>query len=87
MEESFALILGLATILCIATTGITEAVKRALNVPTNLVPVVGIIVGTLLGLFANFTGVELVARLWAGAIAGLMATGLYENLIDRTKKK
>ena len=77
----------MATILGAVTTGLTEVVKRALNVPTNLIPLVGVVIGALLGLSATFTDVELIFRVWAGAISGLMATGIYENLIDRTKKK
>jgi hypothetical protein len=58
---------------------LVEMVKITLVVPKNLIPLIGFILGLIVALAAYpFTDLPWDVRLWAGAIAGLSATGLFE---------
>lgn len=85
LDASFETILILASALGLITSGLTEASKRVFNIPVNFIPAVAVVIGALLGLSATFVDVDITLRLWAGAIAGLSATGLYENIKNRSK--
>ena len=85
LEASFETILILASALGFITAGLTEAAKRVFNIPINFIPATAVLIGALLGLSATFTDIDIMLRLWAGAIAGLSATGLYENIKNRSK--
>lgn len=75
MEE----VLVFATILSPILTALLEALKRAINIDGKYIPLLSILVGMILGVLAFiFTDLGLAARLWAGAISGLGATGLFE---------
>lgn len=77
-------ILFFATILTPIITALTEVVKKAVNVPLTFVPVIALFIGLLVGfLAAPFSDLDLTMRLWAGGIAGLTATGLYEVVKQR----
>lgn len=77
-------ILLLVTILTPIITALTEVVKKAVNTPLNIVPVIALFIGLLVGFAAEpFSDLELTLRLWAGALAGLTATGLYEVVKQR----
>lgn len=77
-------ILFLVSILTPMITALTEVVKKAVNTPLNIIPVIALFIGLLVGFAAQpFSGLDLYLRLWAGAIAGLTATGLYEALKQR----
>lgn len=86
LETSISTILLLASALGLITSGLTEASKRVFNIPVNYIPAVAVLIGALLGLSATFADIDWILRLWAGAIAGLTATGLYETVTDRSKK-
>ncbi|OMD20490.1 holin [Paenibacillus odorifer] len=56
-----------------------QFVKTSFNVPKNILPLIGLFIGLLIGATTYpFTELGLVLRLWAGGIAGLSATGLFE---------
>lgn len=77
-------ILFLVSILTPFITALTEVVKKAVNTPLNIVPVIALFIGLLVGFAAQpFSDLDLFLRLWAGAIAGLTATGLYEVVKQR----
>ncbi|SFG73491.1 holin [Sporolactobacillus nakayamae] len=76
-------VLMLATLLLPMITAVTELVKRTVSIPKNTVPAIALGVGVLIGLAAYpFTDLELVLRLWAGGLAGLSSTGLYELALN-----
>lgn len=73
-------ILIFSSIIVGAVIALTELFKTsAPSVPKNLVPVVGLLIGLVVSAVAYpFTDLGLIERLWAGGLAGLGATGLYE---------
>ena len=80
-------ILIFATILSPVILGLVELVKRTASIPVNYIPLVSLIVGLLVGFVGQiFTDLDLVHRLWAGGLAGLAATGLFELVNDRKKE-
>ncbi|WP_404450569.1 holin [Virgibacillus necropolis] len=63
-----------------------ELIKRTFNLKKNFIPLVSVSIGLLIGAMAYpFTDLDLVMRLWAGALAGLSGTGLFE-LAKKTKE-
>lgn len=85
MEE----ILIMATVIAPITAGVVEAVKRTTGELRTL-PLIAIVLGMALGGLATFfVDADLAARLWAGGISGLAATGLFEvgkNIIRKGDK-
>lgn len=72
-------ILMLATIIMPIATGLSEAIKRAIGINKRYVPIASVVIGVALGALAvPFTDLDVASRLWAGGLAGLSATGLYE---------
>lgn len=72
-------VLAFASVLAVFVLAAVQLIKNTVSMPKNVVPVVGLLVGLLIGLVAYpFTELELVLRLWSGALAGLSATGLFE---------
>ncbi|WP_438498002.1 holin [Paenibacillus sp. IHBB 3054] len=72
-------VLAFASVLAVFVLAAVQFVKNAVNIPKNMVPVVGLLVGLLIGLVAYpFTDLPMALRLWSGALAGLSATGLFE---------
>lgn len=77
-------VLSFASILAVFVMSIVQLVKTTLNINKNLVPLVGILVGFLIGVVAYpFTDMDLVLRLWSGGLAGLSATGLFELAFNK----
>lgn len=74
MEE----ILAMATVLAAVVTGVTEVLKKSFKMNKRFVPLASLAVGILLGAAAYFIDAEVGIRMWAGGIAGLMGTGLFE---------
>lgn len=63
---------------------LVQVVKMAMSVPKNYVPLVGMLVGILVGIAAYpFTDLSLDIRVWAGMYAGLSATGLFEAAFNK----
>ncbi|KMK76073.1 holin [Alkalihalobacillus pseudalcaliphilus] len=84
-------ILIFATILSPVILALVQLVKRTVSIPKNYIPLLSFVVGLAVGGVAYpFTDLDLALRLWAGGIAGLSATGLFEIGNDRkgfTKNK
>ncbi|WP_342538323.1 holin [Sporosarcina sp. FSL K6-1540] len=72
-------VLIFAVILAPIILAMVELIKRTSPIKNNLLPLTAFVVGLLIGFIAwPFTDLEVVMRLWAGGLAGLSATGLYE---------
>ena len=72
-------ILLFATVLSPIVLALVELIKRTVNTKKNLIPLLSLIVGLAIGAVTyQFTDLGFVYRLWAGGIAGLAATGLFE---------
>ncbi len=82
---AFAFVLSViifAFVLSVIILAVVQLVKKTFPVPNNFVPLVGLIVGLLIGWEAQpFADLNLTSRLWAGALAGLSATGLFELVL------
>lgn len=77
-------VLIFASIIAPIITGLVEVVKKAVNIKINYVPLLALAVGALVGFAGEpFTELDLVNRLWAGGLAGLAATGLFELVKQR----
>lgn len=76
-----------ASILAPIIFALTEAIKRTEKVAPKLLPFVALALGILIGFAAQpFTDLDLALRLWAGGLAGLAATGLFELGTNRAKE-
>ncbi len=72
-------VMAFASILAVFVLALVQLVKNSINIPRNAVPVIGLLIGLLIGAAAYpFTELDIVLRLWAGGLAGLSATGLFE---------
>lgn len=79
-----AAVMIFAAILTPIITALVEMIKKATNIPINFIPVLALLVGLLIGFAAQpFTELDYVNRLWAGGLAGLAATGLFELVKQR----
>lgn len=80
MEE----ILIFATILLPIVTALVELVKKTFTIKNNFIPAISVVVGLIIGAAAYpFTDLDTVLRLWAGGLAGLAGTGLFELVKPR----
>jgi hypothetical protein len=78
-------VLLFTTILSPILTALVGVIKTTVKVPDNYLPAISIVVGLVIGLAAqSFTDLDMVSRLWAGLLAGLGGTGLYEVFKNRT---
>lgn len=78
-NEVLTNVLAFASVLAVFVLALVQLVKKTINMPTNIVPLVGLVIGMLVGAAAYpFTDLDLTLRLWAGGLAGLSATGLFE---------
>ncbi len=72
-------VMAFASILTVFVLALVQLVKNSIKLPSNTVPIIGFMIGLLIGAGAYpFTELDIVLRLWAGGIAGLSATGLFE---------
>ncbi|MET3504926.1 holin [Halalkalibacter oceani] len=72
-------VLLFATVISPIILALVELLKRSVSLPKNIVPLVSLIIGLIVGAASYpFTELELILRLWAGALAALAATGLFE---------
>lgn len=68
-----------ATILAPIILAVVELIKRTAPIKKNYIPLIAFAVGVFIGFAASpFTDLDIVLRLWAGGLAGLSATGLFE---------
>ncbi|MGN7359443.1 holin [Paenibacillus sp. SAF-054] len=83
-NEVLTSVLTFASVLAVFVLAAVQLVKKTISMPANIVPAVGLVLGALIGAAAYpFTDLDLVLRLWAGCIAGLSATGLFELAFSR----
>lgn len=72
-------VLIFATVLAPIILALVQLVKKTVNVKNNFLSIVALAIGLFVGFAASpFTELDLVLRLWAGGLAGLSATGLFE---------
>lgn len=72
-------VLILATILLPIIVAVVELAKKAVNIKKNYVPLIAVVLAVMIAAAAYpFTELNLVMRLWAGLLAGLASTGLFE---------
>lgn len=78
-NEVLTNVLAFASVLAVFVLALVQLAKKSINMTTNIVPLVGLVIGILVGAAAYpFTDLDLILRLWAGGLAGLSATGLFE---------
>ncbi|MGF7050427.1 hypothetical protein J2T13_004965 [Paenibacillus sp. DS2015] len=84
-------VLAFASVLAVFVLAGVQLVKQTVNVRKNITPLIGLVIGLVIGIVAvPFTDLDLNLRLWAGGLAGLSATGLFElafNKRDGTTKE
>lgn len=72
-------VLLFATILAPIILALIELLKRTAKIPNNFIPLIAFAVGIFIGFVAYpFTDLAVDLRLWAGGLAGLASTGLFE---------
>jgi len=72
-------VLLFSTLIAPIILALVELVKGTVKFPKNYVPLVALVIGLAVGFAAQpFTDLDMVLRLWAGGLAGLSATGLFE---------
>ncbi|ETT55824.1 holin [Paenibacillus odorifer] len=72
-------VLAFASVIAVFVLAGVQFVKTTVNVPKNILPLIGLVIGLLVGIAAYpFTDLDFTLRLWAGGLAGLSATGLFE---------
>jgi len=77
-------VLAFASLLAVFVMAVVQFVKKTVNMPANIVPLVGLLVGLGIGAVAYpFTDLDLTLRLWAGGLSGLSATGLFELVLSK----
>lgn len=83
-------VLIFATVLAPIILALVQLIKKTVNLKNSLVSLTAFTVGLFVGtVAAPFTDLDIVLRLWAGGLAGLSATGLFELMDnqDGTTKK
>ncbi|MGF7049105.1 hypothetical protein J2T13_003613 [Paenibacillus sp. DS2015] len=77
-------VLVFASVLAVFVLAGVELVKRMVNVPKNILPLIGLVIGLIIGAaFYPFTELAIAERLWAGGLAGVSATGLFELAFNK----
>lgn len=72
-----------ALVMQLIKTTYLAATNKELN--KNWIPLIAVVVGMVMGLaVAPFTSMDWVLRLWAGAVSGFMASGIYETVKKTT---
>ncbi|WP_244444650.1 holin [Paenibacillus camerounensis] len=72
-------VMTFASVLAVFVLALVQLIKNNINLPRNAIPFAGLAIGMLIGTAAYpFTELDIVLRLWAGGLAGLSATGLFE---------
>ncbi|GIP20416.1 holin [Paenibacillus sp. J22TS3] len=85
-NEILTNVLSFASVLAVFVLALVQLVKSTIDIPKRLIPLSGLIIGLVIGVAAYpFTELTLVLRLWAGGLAGLSATGLFELAFNKSK--
>ncbi|MCL4463903.1 MAG: holin [Firmicutes bacterium] len=72
-------VLLFASVMVPIVSALVEVAKRSLSLDTRYAPLLSLVLGVAIGALAYpFTDFGLVERLWAGALAGLGAMGLFD---------
>ncbi|MEK4026277.1 holin [Mammaliicoccus sciuri] len=72
-------VLIFATVLAPIILALVQLIKKTANIKNNYLSLIAFAVGIFVGaVAAPFTDLDIVLRLWAGGLAGLSATGLFE---------
>jgi hypothetical protein len=67
--------------------GLVEAIKQMFSVKKDYIPLIAVVVGLFVGFAASpIIQMDMYLRLWAGGLAGLASTGLYEFTTKRNGK-
>ncbi|OAB41432.1 holin [Paenibacillus glacialis] len=83
-NENLTNVLAFASVLAVFVLAGVQLVKSVVNVNKNVLPLIGLLIGLIVGFISYpFTNLELVLRLWAGGVAGLSATGLFELAFNK----
>ena len=78
-NEVMKQVLAFGTVILPIVLALVELAKRSFTIKKNYVPAIAVVVGLFIGFAASpFTDLDLALRLWAGGLAGLSATGLFE---------
>ncbi|MEB7746298.1 holin [Staphylococcus arlettae] len=85
-------IIAFAAVIAVITTALTQVVKKASIIPKNIIPVVAMVLGAIIGGVSVFipeivTELSIAGRLLAGLISGLMATGIWETFKNKNNKQ
>ncbi|MDZ5712231.1 holin [Jeotgalibacillus haloalkalitolerans] len=71
--------LSFGTVLLPIILALVEGAKKSFPIKKNLIPTLAVVIGLFIGFAASpFTDLDVTLRLWAGGLAGLSATGLFE---------
>lgn len=83
--DKFNEMLALASALAVIVPLAISAVKSAFNIPNNVIPLVAILLGAVLGGLSLplFPQVSVFMLIWAGAIAGAGGVGVREVVTQR----
>lgn len=81
-------IIAFAGIISVITIALTEVIKRTKAIPKNIIPIISIFIGVVVGGLTAFipeivSELSVAGRLLAGLISGLMATGIWETFKDK----
>ena len=77
-------VLVFASIMAPIILALMEVVKRTVTIKVNFLPLIALVLGVAVGFVAEpFTDLDVVLRMWSGALAGLSATGLFELVKQR----
>ncbi|MTT30822.1 holin [Terrilactibacillus sp. BCM23-1] len=82
-------ILTFATIILPIITAVTQMIKQAVSIPKNIIPLIALIIGLIIGFAAQPFAPQLdsLERLWGGGLAGLSSTGLFELAFNKRSGK
>lgn len=87
-NEALNNVLAFASVLAVFVLAVVQLVKITVNLPKNIIPLIGVGIGLLIGWAASpFTDLGLTLRLWAGGLSGLSATGLFELAFNKSTGK
>lgn len=83
--DKFNEMLALASALAVIVPLVISAVKSAFNLPNNVLPLVAILLGAVLGGLSIplFPQASVFVLIWAGAIAGAGGVGIREVVKNR----
>lgn len=81
-------IIAFAGVISVITIALTEVIKRTKAIPKNIIPIISIFIGVIIGGLTAFipeivSELSIAGRLLAGLISGLMATGIWETFKDK----